>query len=190
MFLSCWQSSGAAQTEAEQSQENYTPPRNEGLMPPKWHLNKLGVIKTPHSNIHEGPKAIRQRNKVYKKRFCFLSQAKICFRKSKSTQGPLLSPEPSLVSSSQHLIKESKELENECSNTPGQAHFAICLLVSRGAKGLNDTPEFSLLRVETSNSQGGEKDFSCKVNWVKRNRSKSSSPVNTMPPMTLNTCTS
>lgn len=32
------------------------------------------------------------------------------------------------------------------------------------------SPEFSLLQVEISNSQGGKKNFSGKVNGIKRNR--------------------
>lgn len=71
--------------------------------------------------------------------FCFLfSPAKIRFRKSKPTQGPSLSPNLHLSRAAGTSLEDSKELTNECSTTHRQAHFAICFLVSRGARGLND----------------------------------------------------
>lgn len=113
---------------------------------------------------------------VQKKRFCFSSHAKICFRKSKSTWGPWLSLNLHWSRGASTSLKETKGFENECSTTHRQAHFAICLVVSRGAKGLDDTPEVSLWQVEMPKSQGRESNPS-KVNGLRRKKSKSYLPV-------------
>lgn len=65
---------------------------------------------------------------------------------------------------------------------------AICLVLSRGAKGLDDTPEVSLAQqVEMPKSKGRESNPS-KVKGLRRKRSKSCLPVSTVRLVALNTC--
>lgn len=119
---------------------------------------------------------------MYRKRLRFLRPSgKRASEKVNPHGDPLLSP---TASSS---LKGTEGLENECSTTHRQAHVAICPVVSRGAKGLNGTPEFSLLQVEMPESQRGE-SIPSKVNRLKRKRSQSCLPVSTMPPVTSSTC--
>lgn len=118
------------------------------------HLNKLGSLR---HLIRIFMKDSASEIRCTKGDFCFLSREeekkKTCFGKSESTRGPLLSP--NLHLSRTASLKETKGFENECSTTHRRAHFAICLVVSRGAKGLKDTPEFSPLQVEMPKSGGG-----------------------------------
>lgn len=124
--------------------------------------------------------------------FVFLSQAKICFRKSKSTQGPSLSPNLHLSRATSTSLKGSKELTNECSTTHGQAHFAICLSVSKGAGGLNDILLNFLFCRWKHQIPGGGGGGPRKTSLARSTESKGVKrnfhlPVNTMPFMTLNT---
>lgn len=166
MFLSCWQSSGAAPTEAEQSQEDSTPfylPSLQLTEIRAWShpcntLTSWGLLRHLIRIFIKDSELWQVKQSAQKEILFFLSPAKIRFRKSKSTQGLLLSPNLHLSRAASTSLKESKQHTNERSTTHRQAHFAICLLLSRGLRGLNDILlNFSLLQVETSDSQGAKK---------------------------------
>lgn len=121
-----------------------------------------------------------QQVKVYKKKKKrdFVSQAKreSALERSKSTWRPWLSLNLRWSRKASTSLKETKGFENECSTTHRQAHFAICPVVPRGAKGLDATLEVSLRQVEMPKSQGRESNPS-KVKGLRREGSKSCLPV-------------
>lgn len=100
------------------------------------HLNKLRVIKTPHSNIHERPRLWQVKQSAQKGDFVFEAKRKSALEKGNAQGDPCCRlPNLHFVQRSQHLIKGKRGSTSACGHhTQASSSHHLPSRVQRGKK--------------------------------------------------------